>query len=103
VKYLLRWHVPKLRLVAIIVGLAGLFIMLGGDGGIPIPGSLGEWMAFIGGFIWAIATVGMRLKSQVPPGPAACSTTDDHIDPRRSALFMARSIMRDIRDRILPC
>jgi drug/metabolite transporter (DMT)-like permease len=70
-KYLLRWHVPKLRLVAIIVGLVGLFIMLGGDGRIPIPGSLGEWMAFIGGFIWAIATVGMRLKSQVPPGPAA--------------------------------
>ena len=70
-KYLLRWQVPKLRLVAIAVGLAGLFIMLGGDGGIPVPGSLGEWMAFIGGFIWALATAGMRLKSDVPPLPAA--------------------------------
>jgi len=70
-KYLLRWQVPKLRLVAIAVGLAGLFIMLGGDGGIPVPGSLGEWMAFIGGFIWALATAGMRLKSEVPPLPAA--------------------------------
>ena len=70
-KYLLRWHVPKLRLVAIAVGLAGLFIMLGGDGGIPVPGNLGEWMAFIGGFIWALATAGMRLKSDVPPLPAA--------------------------------
>ena len=45
--------------------------MLGGDGEIPLPGSLGEWMAFIGGFMWAIATAGMRLKSQVPPAPAA--------------------------------
>lgn len=70
-KYLLRWHVPKLRLVAIAVGLAGLFIMLGGDGGLPVPGSLGEWMAFIGGLIWALATAGMRLKSDVPPLPAA--------------------------------
>lgn len=70
-KYLLRWHVPRLRLVAIAVGLAGLFIMLGGDGGIPVPGSLGEWMAFIGGFIWALATAGMRLKSDLPPLPAA--------------------------------
>lgn len=70
-KYLLRWHVPKLRYAAIALGLAGLFIMLGGDGGIPVPGSLGEWMAFIGGLIWALATAGMRLKSDVPPLPAA--------------------------------
>lgn len=66
-KYLLRWQVPRLRLVAIAVGLAGLFIMLGGDGGLPVPGNLGEWMAFIGGLIWAFATAGMRLKSDVRP------------------------------------
>lgn len=70
-KYVLRWHVPKLRLVAIAVGLAGLFIMLGGDGDLPVPGNLGEWMAFIGGLIWAFATAGMRLKSRLPPAPAA--------------------------------
>lgn len=70
-KYLLRWHVPKLRLVAIAVGLAGLFIMLGGEGDLPIPSNLGEWMAFIGGLIWAFATAGMRLKSDLPPLPAA--------------------------------
>jgi drug/metabolite transporter (DMT)-like permease len=28
-------------------------------------------MAFIGGLIWALATAGMRLKSDVPPLPAA--------------------------------
>lgn len=70
-KYILRWHVPRLRLVAIAVGLAGLFIMLGGEGGLPVPRSLGEWMAFMGGLIWAAATAGMRLKSQIPPIPAA--------------------------------
>jgi drug/metabolite transporter (DMT)-like permease len=70
-KFILRWQVPKLRLVAIGVGLAGLFIMLGGEGSVPVPRSLGEWMAFIGGLIWAGATAGMRLKSRVPPLPAA--------------------------------
>jgi hypothetical protein len=27
-----------------------------------------------------------------------CSIPDDHIDPRRSAFFMARSVLRDIRN-----
>ena len=70
-RYLLRVQVPRLRLVAIAVGLAGLFIMLGGDGSIPIPSNLGEWMAFIGGLIWAFATAGMRLRSDVTPLPSA--------------------------------
>lgn len=70
-KYLLRERVARLRLMAIALGLAGLFVMLGGDGGIPVPGSLGEWMAFIGGLIWAFATAGMRLKSDVRPLPSA--------------------------------
>jgi len=36
------------------------------------------------------------------PGPrfwfGRCSIPDDHIDPRRSAFFMARSVLRDIRE-----
>jgi hypothetical protein len=29
---------------------------------------------------------------------ANCSIPDDHIDPRRSAFFMARSVFGDIRE-----
>ena len=32
-----------------------------------------------------------------------CSIPDDHIDPRRSALFMARSILREVRDGDTTC
>lgn len=70
-KFVLRWQVPTLRLIAIGVGLVGLFIVLGGEGGLPVPRRLGEWMALIGGLIWAGATAGMRLKSRVPSLPAA--------------------------------
>lgn len=70
-RYLFRVQVPVLRLLAIVVGLAGLFIMLGGDGGLPVPANLGEWMAFVGGLIWAFATAGMRLRSDVKPLPSA--------------------------------
>ena len=34
---------------------------------------------------------------------AICSVPDHHIDPRRSAFFMARSVVRDIRNGVLPC
>ena len=33
----------------------------------------------------------------------SCSIPDDHIDPRRSAFFMARSILRDIRSGVRAC
>jgi len=33
----------------------------------------------------------------------SCSIPDDHIDPRRYAFFMARSVLRDIRNGVLPC
>jgi len=32
-----------------------------------------------------------------------CSIPDDHIDPRRSAFFMARSVLRDIRSEVRAC
>jgi hypothetical protein len=32
-----------------------------------------------------------------------CSIPDDHIDPRRSALFMARSILREVREGVRAC
>ena len=32
-----------------------------------------------------------------------CAIPDDHIDPRRSAFFMARSILRDIRSGVRAC
>ena len=33
----------------------------------------------------------------------SCSIPDDHISPRRSALFMARSVLREFRDGAPPC
>ncbi len=32
-----------------------------------------------------------------------CSIPDDHISPRRFALFMARSVLRNIREGVQPC
>jgi hypothetical protein len=42
-------------------------------------------------------------KQEAPALIARCSIPDDHIDPRRSALFMARSILREVRDGVRTC
>ena len=47
-------------------------------------------------WVWGIA-----LKNN--PDEVICSIPDDHIDPRRSAFFMARSVLRDIRSEVRAC
>lgn len=48
------------RIVAICFGLAGLYVVLGASGPLPIPERLGDWLALGAGIIWTLATVVMR-------------------------------------------
>lgn len=70
-RYVMGWRTSRLRAVAILVGLAGLALMLGADGEMPLPSGAGEWMALVAGLLWAIGTTGMRARSTLGPGPAA--------------------------------
>ena len=70
-RFVMGWPTPGLRIVAMIVGIAGLALMLGAGGGVPLPRNLGEWMSLFGGLLWSIATTGMRAKSTLQPGPSA--------------------------------
>ena len=47
--------------------------------------------------------IGRLLGHTQAATTARCSIPDDHIDPRRSAFFMARSILRDIRSGVRAC
>lgn len=66
-RLVMGWPTPGLRLAAIAAGLAGLALMLGAEGDLPLPRGLGEWMALLSGLLWAVATVGMRARPAVPP------------------------------------
>jgi drug/metabolite transporter (DMT)-like permease len=54
------------RLVAIAFGLAGLYVVLGASGPLPIPARLGDWLALAAGLIWTLATVAMRKYPGIP-------------------------------------
>ena len=41
------------RAAALLLGIAGLLVVLGVDEGLPLPRNLGDWMALLSGIIWA--------------------------------------------------
>lgn len=50
-------RLSPLRLTTVAMGLAGLVIVLGGDGGLPLPGNAGDWLGLLSGVAWGVATV----------------------------------------------
>ncbi|WP_339985124.1 DMT family transporter [Gymnodinialimonas ulvae] len=66
-RFILGWPTTRLRLWAIFAGLAGLLVMLGAGGQVPLPRGIGEWMALLAGMIWAVSTTGVRLRPEVEP------------------------------------
>ncbi len=45
------------RGAALVLGLAGLLVVLGTSGGLPWPRNSGDWMALISGIIWAYGSL----------------------------------------------
>jgi drug/metabolite transporter (DMT)-like permease len=45
--------------------------MLGAEGEVPLPRSLGEWFGLGGGVIWSFATTGIRAKAELPSAASA--------------------------------
>ncbi|MBS38524.1 MAG: hypothetical protein CMO26_21690 [Thiotrichales bacterium] len=51
------------RLIAVLLGLAGLWAILGESTGIPLPQNLGDVMALTGGLLWAYAAVRLNRST----------------------------------------
>ena len=50
------------RVIAIVLGLAGMLVMFGIDVGFPWPRNIGDWMALAGAMGWAVAAVLLRRE-----------------------------------------
>jgi drug/metabolite transporter (DMT)-like permease len=64
-------RVSAVRIGCVVAGLAGLVIMLSGDGSWPVPRNLGDWMALASGILWALVTI--RIRNSPEFGTAANS------------------------------
>lgn len=54
------------RLVTIAMGLGGLVVILGFEGGFPLPRNAGDWLGLASGLVWACASVRLRGAPAVP-------------------------------------
>ena len=53
------------RAVALVLGLAGLLVILGGKTGIPLPQNLGDVMALLSGMLWAVGSMRIRQSADL--------------------------------------
>lgn len=51
----------RARAAALLLGLAGLFVILGGRSGWPVPRNAGDLMALLSGMMWAAGSMRLRL------------------------------------------
>lgn len=56
----LRRKVSPYRLLALVSGFAGLFVVLTSKGGLPVPQNVGDYMALLSGLVFAIGTLRIR-------------------------------------------
>lgn len=70
-RYVMGQRTPWLRSAAILVGVAGIGLVLGADGGVPLPHGLGDWLGLASGLLWAVATTGIRARADVGPTEAS--------------------------------
>tara|TARA_B100000676_G_scaffold85171_2_gene85217 strand:- start:161 stop:1096 length:936 start_codon:yes stop_codon:yes gene_type:complete len=62
--WLMKRRLTSARVVAILLGFAGLYVILGGDGSLPLPRNAGDWMAIASGMFWAYGSTRIRMTQE---------------------------------------
>ena len=47
------------RILSLVAGICGLFVVLGDGNGLPWPRNIGDWLALLSGITWAVGTLGL--------------------------------------------
>ena len=63
--FLLGERITLARAGALILGIAGLMVVLGIDQGLPLPRNAGDWMALLSGLLWSYGTLRVYRDDRV--------------------------------------
>ena len=64
-RVLLDERITRSRVVALVLGVAGLLVLFGFDGGLPWPRNAGDWLALISGIAWAYGSLRIYRDQQI--------------------------------------
>lgn len=53
------------RAAALVLGLGGLWVVLGGESGVPLPRNIGDWCALVAGVTWALGSLRVHQDATV--------------------------------------
>ena len=60
------------RVLALLFAFVGLAVILGGNGGIPIPRTTGDIFALLSGIFWAVGSMGLLKAPDIPARVQVC-------------------------------
>ena len=66
-RFVLAERFTGARLAALVLGLGGLWVVLGGESGVPLPRNLGDWFSLAAGVAWALGTIRVHQDTAIPP------------------------------------
>jgi len=56
------------RAAALLLGAAGLWTILGGDGALPLPRNAGDWLALVAGLLWSLGSLVSFRRTDLSTG-----------------------------------
>lgn len=59
-------RLDRARILALMFAFIGLAVILGGNGGIPIPRTTGDLFALLSGIFWAVGSMGLLKAPDIP-------------------------------------
>lgn len=70
--FLLGWlilgdRITRLRWLAIVLGIVGLYVIFASDAGLPLPRNIGDWCGLISGMFWAVGCLLVLVDERVDP------------------------------------
>ena len=67
-RFLLAERFTGARVAALALGLGGLWVVLGGESGVPLPRNAGDWCALAAGVAWALGTLRVHQDTAISSG-----------------------------------
>jgi drug/metabolite transporter (DMT)-like permease len=61
-RIILKTPITRVRLATIVIGFAGMAVLVGDETGIPLPHGLAEWFGVLASIFWALSLIGMALS-----------------------------------------